>query len=59
MPKIDLTEGEVTELLNALDMAGKSARRAQNTGRSPQIKEVWATHERSIQNLANKLMNAK
>lgn len=59
MPKIDLTDNEVTLLLEGVDMLVKSARRAQNTGRSPQIKQVWQEHERQYIAMDTKLRAAK
>jgi len=58
LPKIDLTNAEVTELLNAVDLAAKSAKRAQNTGKTPQIKEVYRIHEQGLLNLEAKLKRA-
>lgn len=59
MPKIELTHEEITEVLNALDSAEKSAKRAQNTGKSPQIKEVYRIHEAGIKALSAKFATAK
>lgn len=55
MPKVDLTDGELTEISNALDLYARSAKRAQNTGRTPQIKAVWAAHEKYLTDLMHKL----
>lgn len=38
--KVDLDQTEITEVLNALDMYLRSAKRAQNTGRNPEIREI-------------------
>lgn len=59
MPKVDLTDGEITEIAHALDMAAKSAHRAQNTGRTPQIKAVYETQERTIDAIKHKITAAK
>lgn len=59
MPKIELTTDEATMVLNAIDSEIKSAKRAQNTGKTPQIREVWATHQRVLESLSHKFANAK
>lgn len=57
--KIELDVNEITIILNALDTETKSAKRAQTSGKTPQIKEVYAQHERVISALAAKIGNAK
>lgn len=59
MPKIELTTDEVTMTLNAIDTEIKSAKRAQNTSKTPQLREVWATHQRVLESLSHKYANAK
>ena len=59
MPKIDITTDEQTLLLEALSQATGSAKRAQTTGKTPKIKEVYAEHERVLAALAGKIAGAK
>lgn len=59
MPKLEITEVERGELLEALHLSLKSAIRAQNTGRTPQIKEVWKIHEKGTRDMIHKVENAK
>lgn len=59
MPKIDLTNDEQTMIMEALNTEIKSAKRAQNAGKTPHIKEVYQTHERVLQTLSNKIATAK
>ena len=59
MPKIEITQDEQTLLDQALETEIKSAKRAQNSGKNPQIKEVYAIQERTLQTLKAKIGNAK
>jgi hypothetical protein len=59
MPKVDLDTNDITIIHDALDQAAKSAKRAQNTGKSPQIREVYAAHERAIHQVSAKLSTSK
>ena len=59
MPKLELTQDEITMILNAIDTETKSAKRAQNTGKTPQIREVWQTHQRTLESLSHKIAAAK
>jgi len=56
--KLDLTDVEVTTINDALELAAKSAQRAQK-GRAPQIEAVYAIVERDIRNLQLKLKTTK
>lgn len=46
--KLDINKAEQDIIVMALDKALASARRQQNSGHSPQIKEVYAAEERNI-----------
>lgn len=59
MPKLDMTAEEVTIILNALDNEVKSAKRAQKTGKTPRIMEIYKEHERVLQALAAKVATSK
>lgn len=59
MPKLDITADEQNQLLACIDTELKSAKRAQNTGKTPHIREVYATHERTLIKLHTKIADAK
>lgn len=59
MPKIDITEPEQKLLLQALETETKSAKRAQNTGKNPEIIAVWERHEQELLKLNAKIYGAK
>lgn len=60
MPNINVTKDEQTILMNAVADAVSSAKRQQNSKRgTPQIKEVYATHERVLNALLAKVADAK
>lgn len=59
MPKLDLTTDEQTIVLNALAQATSSAQRAQKTGKTPRIREVYLEHERVLRALEAKIAGAK
>lgn len=59
MPKLEINQAEKDILLHALDKALASARRQQNTGHSPQIKEVYANEERNTLAVQMKIADAK
>lgn len=60
MPKLDITKDEQTIILEAMHQAVTSAQRQQNAKKgSPQIKEVYAVHERVLQALTLKIADAK
>lgn len=59
MAKIDLTTEETTALMNCIETELKSVKRAQNTGKTPHIKEVYLTHQRYLEALQSKIAQAK
>lgn len=59
MPKLELTADEINVIGMALDTEIKSAKRSQNTSKSPQIKEVYIVQERSLEQLKAKITSAK
>lgn len=59
MPKIDLTPDEITQIATCVETELKSAKRAQNTSKTPQLKEVWLMHERALEQLKAKITSAK
>lgn len=59
MPKLEITEIEKHQLLEALNTEIKSCNRAQNSGKSPKIKEVYALQQRELQSLYHKVDGAK
>lgn len=59
MPKIDFTPEEMTQIAAALETEIKSAKRAQNTSRTPQLKAVWEQHEATLAALRGKVMSAR
>lgn len=59
MPKLDITVDEQTIILEALAQATKSAQRAQNTGKTPQIKQVYLEFEKMLTAVSGKIAGAK
>lgn len=59
MPKIDLNAQEQTMLMECINTEIKSAKRAQNTGKTPHIREVYAQHERTLNALLSKVADAR
>lgn len=59
MAKLELDQHELTTVLEGLHLLKKSAERAQKTGRTPQIIEVWKVHERAVTALELKISQAK
>lgn len=60
MPAITLTKDEIAILGNAMELSIASAKRAQNNKRSsPQLVEVYKTHERVETALLHKILDAK
>lgn len=59
MPKVDLTPDEITMLAQCIETEAKSAKRAQTTSKTPQLKEVWLTHERALEALKVKVTSSK
>lgn len=59
MPKLDLTQDEITMLMNAMNTEIKSAKRSQNSGKTPQIKQIYYQHERTLAALCDKIASAK
>lgn len=57
--KLEITPEEATLMKDALDGAIKSAKRAQNTGKNPEIKQVYERHEASLQALWGKIATTK
>lgn len=58
MPQINLTADELTACANAIQAQVTSAQRAQKTGKTPQIVEVYRTHEGYLKELEGKLIKA-
>lgn len=59
MPKLDITEQEQHILVEALAQQVRSAQRAQKTGKTPRIQEVYKEHERVLTELETKVARAK
>lgn len=62
MPQANLTQDEWTAIANALANEVRSAQRAQKTGKTPHIVEVYKIHEGVLKELeakAIKLANSK
>lgn len=58
MPKLDFTAPELATLASGIETLIKSAQRSQNSGRTPQIKEVYKQEELVLKALASKLLAA-
>lgn len=58
MPNIALTNDELTMIANALGKEVASAKRAQTSSKTPQIAEVYKTHEGVLKELEGKIMKA-
>lgn len=59
MPILNITKDEQTQLMECINTELKSAKRAQNTGKTPHIREVYAQHERTLNALMGKVADAK
>lgn len=59
MPKLDITTEEQHMIIEALITISKSAKRAQKTSQSPQIREVYQKHEQTITQVLLKVQAAK
>lgn len=59
MAKLDLDTNEQNIAVMALEAYIKSAQRAQNTARTPQIKEVYAQYEKDLNIVLAKIRTAK
>ena len=57
--KLEITQDEQTLLADALAQAIGSAKRAQNNGKTPTIKEVYRQHEAILKTLEAKVLSAK
>lgn len=58
MPALQLTNDELLALASTVDQAVASAQRAQKTGKSPQIVEVYRLHEATLGELKAKIIKA-
>lgn len=59
MPKLELTPEELEVVKQGLAQAEASAKRAQNTSKQPQIKQVYEQHEAFIKGLQAKIATAR
>lgn len=58
MPQMQLTQDECTAIADALKQQVTSAQRAQKTGKTPQIVEVYKLHEATLKELESKFLKA-
>lgn len=56
MPRVEFTSEELTAIANALNQELVSAKRAQKTGKTPQIVQVYKLHEASIGETLSKVL---
>lgn len=59
MPTIKILDEHIPLLTTAIDQSIASAKRAQTSGKSPQIKQVYQQHEAELQALKGLIVNAK
>jgi len=59
MPKLDITNDEQNLIITCVETELKSAARAQNNGKTPQIKEVYGAQVKVLEALKTKINAAK
>lgn len=59
MPKLEITKEEQQTIALAIETEIKSAKRAQNNSKTPQIKEVHQALETNLTALRAKILEAK
>lgn len=58
MPNIQLTHDEINLVVDAINLSVTSAKRAQKSGKTPQITEVYRLHEVTLTDIGNKFIKA-